>query len=923
VVKTGTPTAVAGLVSTPIRSIQRSAAGLRLANPRGQSCGGRAAQIALVRHIQGTHSNRAVQRLLRPLALGKPVAAEPLAHENAIGPVPPKAGTSVTGNASVPPPGDPSAVGEEAHRHPDPSVQARPAPLEQPLELSRDALGYPAADTAPQSPASPEPVDKSASSAASLPNANAVDEARQIKANSLRSEAEIAKIAASNRQQVTGAFAGLRTRFSTFFAQSSAGVQKFIASKQAQVTAAAAEVFQSAQAAVASTVQAVEGKADLVQQTINSTVQGIVASLQPRIEGIADQIVGVIDRFPLPDIPGVAQIRATAVGILRRGAAAVTGGLGRVGTLVNSALSAGMSVIRTVLAAAQRLANAALGQASRAIQRVIRMVAQVLSRTAGLIISALRRMFNAAVLPMLNDIERRVLLAIGKAQQQAVAAIRANRDGHLENLSAPAGSNSENARPSAAGGSESGGTAQEAIQTNSMIVRTFQERSSAIIASIVERVASGTAQIVQRIIQSVAQAFELIASKVREVIAGLGQIMQAVRNFIQSIVQAVTGTLTRVVEYVRMLVADPVDALVRFAQGVLGRMIDFISRLVRSVVDAITGSTPTEQTAQFVPPPALVPAPAFLGPAVPVVIAVLAAIVAFLGGSVTVIGGTVMIIIGGSVFFVSTTVVVVVAVVVVLLLLLLLLYLLYRLTRPRPKPPPPACAITTRTLVSAPDGTPDTRTTVGVNEPVEMTSATPAVWSTKHGTITTVSPTKALWTAPATGVICVVKAVLATGKVCLRLMNVVAPKGRALRRKTDTSYTSGLAGSGFVADVTIMPTNVSFSRVEVREESVNSVATGYYDTVLGWNGITHPVGSWLPVDASNSGIIDTVGSVPPGTGGPFSKGDFHWPIPQSYRIAGSSGGGSVYSTGNHTQTMTDATGEETTSKEGASRTRTP
>ena len=47
---------------------------LRLSNPR-QSSGGHPAQIALVRHIQGTHGNRAVQRLLRTSAPAKTVPA--------------------------------------------------------------------------------------------------------------------------------------------------------------------------------------------------------------------------------------------------------------------------------------------------------------------------------------------------------------------------------------------------------------------------------------------------------------------------------------------------------------------------------------------------------------------------------------------------------------------------------------------------------------------------------------------------------------------------------------------------------------------------------------------------------------------------------------------------------------------------------
>ena len=240
-----------------------------------------------------------------------------------------------------------------------------------------------------------------------------------------------------------------------------------------------------------------------------------------------------------------------------------------------------------------------------------------------------------------------------------------------------------------------------------------------------------------------------------------------------------------------------------------------------------------------------------------------------------------------------------------------------------PSSPPPRCTIATRTLVSAPGGSPDTRKTVGVNEQVEMTSSVSATWTASAGSVTPARGTRVTWTAPPTGATCSITATPATGSPCSVSMTAIPPSARSLTKQSGRSYTAGLAGSGFVARVTIIPQNVSFSRIEVREESVNAVATGYYNKVLHWNGLSHPTGSWIRLNASNSGIIDTVGTNPPGTSSPFSAGTFSWPIPQSYRIAGSSGGGNVYSTGTHTQVMAGSNGAETTSKEGASRSRTP
>lgn len=240
-----------------------------------------------------------------------------------------------------------------------------------------------------------------------------------------------------------------------------------------------------------------------------------------------------------------------------------------------------------------------------------------------------------------------------------------------------------------------------------------------------------------------------------------------------------------------------------------------------------------------------------------------------------------------------------------------------------PSPPPPRCTITTRTLASAPDGTADTRRTVGVNEQVEMTSSASAAWTASSGTVAPVSGTTVVWTSPGAGATCTVTAAPAAGSPCSVLMSVIPPSSRSLVKQTDRAYTVGKAGSGFTANVTIMPLGVSFTRTELREDTVNSVATGYYDTVLGWNGLAHPPTAWLRPNASNSGLVDNIGTSLPGSPGPFSSGTFLWAIPQCHRTPGTSGSGAIYSTANHTQVMGGASGAETTSKEGASRSRTP
>jgi hypothetical protein len=236
----------------------------------------------------------------------------------------------------------------------------------------------------------------------------------------------------------------------------------------------------------------------------------------------------------------------------------------------------------------------------------------------------------------------------------------------------------------------------------------------------------------------------------------------------------------------------------------------------------------------------------------------------------------------------------------------------------------PGQVISSLTRQHAPSGAPDERTEVGVKEIVELMYPETSTWTASRGDITPPGASgNAVWTAPETGGSVTITATPASGTPATLPMTVVAPSNRSLVKQSDRTYDAGKAGSGFVSRVTIMPNNVSFTGIEVREETAVALATGYYDTVLGWNGKNHPqTARWLPLDNTNSGIIDTVGTNPPGSGGTFAPGVFIWPIPQNYRAVGV-GGPITFSVGTHIQTMTGANGAETTDKEGSHGARTP
>jgi hypothetical protein len=443
---------------------------------------------------------------------------------------------------------------------------------------------------------------------------------------------------------------------------------------------------------------------------------------------------------------------------------------------------------------------------------------------------------------------------------------------------------------------------QNARDNNRLIISSFERtaRFVSLLISMLDRVMGLVFQVVS---SRVEQALSFMATSADRLIRRIVQRVEAIHHFIQSLIEHIRSKLGRIVGFVRQAARDPVRWAVDFARETLIRVRRSIQRLARWLFAGGQGSlfqpapAPEPRPAPGPPPrpspspsPMPTPAPQPQPEPEPMPTEV-----------ITAIAGLAL---------------------VILAIMTRGLYRIYTwLTRPRlPSPPcpkPQPCTITSRTLVSAPDGTTDSRKEVGVCEDVEMSSSEAATWTASLGVILPSSPNTAVWSAPDVGGSSRITATVGSGESCDVNMDVIQPSNRSLAVSTYQVYNPGKAGSGFVADVLIVPLRVSFAHIETQEQAVKATANGYYKKVLNWNGINHPQGSWVPVDQDNNGIIDTIGTVPPGTSGPFSPGSFTWPIPQRYRERGSSGPGHDYSVGTHTQNMSDVTGKEATAKEGA------
>jgi peptidoglycan hydrolase-like protein with peptidoglycan-binding domain len=201
---------------------------------------------------------------------------------------------------------------------------------------------------------------------------------------------------------------------------------------------------------------------------------------------------------------------------------------------------------------------------------------------------------------------------------------------------------------------------------------------------------------------------------------------------------------------------------------------------------------------------------------------------------------------------------------------------------PTPTTPP---TVTTQTIVSAPDGTADTRTTVGVGERVRFTSPTAGTWTVSDGRIIGLNTgANMVWEAPAVAANPIIT-ITTPGGATATAITVIAPTSLNMVVANRDAIAVGTAGACMITNVTVNPANVSFGRtqwLEVPGPATN--VTGYF-TRFSAAGLRHqPNPRYLPFDDLNTGLTDhaAMHNAPPA----FSFGTFDWVIPNRYKIDG-------------------------------------
>jgi hypothetical protein len=234
----------------------------------------------------------------------------------------------------------------------------------------------------------------------------------------------------------------------------------------------------------------------------------------------------------------------------------------------------------------------------------------------------------------------------------------------------------------------------------------------------------------------------------------------------------------------------------------------------------------------------------------------------------------------------------------------------------------PPLVLNHRTDMRAPDGTPNTRTTVAMGEVVYFdVGGLDATWTASAGwpPRRTARPAFA-WELPEPGT-ATITATLADGRTASVDMTVVAPDSLRMRKESEDSEAAGTAGAGMWLIPRFGPSSVNFGNVEWLEEPRGaSGATGFFKDQIdaGIDLDHHPNPDFLRI---GPGLRDHAAYLGLGTSG-WSDGYFFWTIPNSFRRAGTAGPGQMYVTGSqHFRIKADGT--VTVSKQGASVTRAP
>jgi hypothetical protein len=232
--------------------------------------------------------------------------------------------------------------------------------------------------------------------------------------------------------------------------------------------------------------------------------------------------------------------------------------------------------------------------------------------------------------------------------------------------------------------------------------------------------------------------------------------------------------------------------------------------------------------------------------------------------------------------------------------------------------------VTSQTALAAPDGSPDTRTRVGVGEQVTFTGSATGNWKASKGTprLAAAAPTFT-WTAPARKSTPTIS--LKVGKKKRKVsFRVREPKSITGTKLSEIAGTPGVAGAGMTLRFNYHPMNVSFGNCQAREVSGDATGiSGYFKDNYSKTELHHDSGdTYTAIGADNKdSAVDTASTTDSAT--PYKAGAFRWVIPNRFKVTTEGGDGKKFTKVTQAFKMFDATGKIRVRKAGVFVERTP
>ena len=235
--------------------------------------------------------------------------------------------------------------------------------------------------------------------------------------------------------------------------------------------------------------------------------------------------------------------------------------------------------------------------------------------------------------------------------------------------------------------------------------------------------------------------------------------------------------------------------------------------------------------------------------------------------------------------------------------------------------------ITHETQFSAPDGSANTRTDVGVGEEVQFTAPNAGEWTASAGSPETLgSGTTFDWTASDRAASVEIKLKVGEQESSVT-MDVIEPNRITATKKREIAYPAGRQGAGMKLDFNFHPMNVSFGNVETREVSGPATnISGYFEDNYTADALKHNAGdtpTFFAMSQDNKFAAAEDTAAFSGFPAPWSKGGFTWVIPNKFRVNTESGDGKQYTTVTQAFSISGSSGESEVEKGGASVERSP